>query len=213
VVADGGSVGGPAGEVASDIAVDTVSKMYYQDDSNDVALSLLYDIRRANASIQQRAAEIKSRNGMGTTCTTAVLRSNQAYIANVGNSRAYLIRRYQIKQISQDHSWVAEQIRAGLLTEGQARYHAQRNVITRCLGTQAEVDVDVFHEEIHEGDSLVLCTDGLYGVVSDDELLRIVDQFVPQEGVYHLVERANENGGPDNITTIVIRIHEVRREV
>ena len=211
IVADG--MGGhAAGEVASEIAVDTVSNMYYQDDSDDVAVSLQRAIRRANASIHQRAAENMLRTGMGTTCVAAVLRGNMAYIANVGDSRAYLLRGSQVKQISQDHSWVAEQVRAGLLTEDQARTHAQRNVITRCLGTQAEVDVDGFHEELNEGDSLVLCTDGLSGLVSDEELLRIVEQFVPQESVYHLVERANENGGPDNITAIVVRVQEVGEE-
>lgn len=211
IVADG--MGGhAAGEVASEIAVDTVSNMYYQGDSNDATVSLLRAIKRANSSIHQRAAENLLRTGMGTTCIAAVLRGNIAYIANVGDSRAYLLRGNQVKQISQDHSWVAEQVRAGLLTEEQARTHAQRNVITRCLGTQAEVDVDVFHEELHEGDSLVLCTDGLSGLVSDEELVRIVDQFVPQESVYHLVERANENGGPDNITAIVVRVQEVGEE-
>src|SRR5712691_2575588 len=211
IVADG--MGGhAAGEVASEIAVDTVSNMYYQEDSNDVAVSLLRAIKRANASIHQRASENLLRTGMGTTCVAAVLRGNMAYIANVGDSRSYLLRGNHVKQISQDHSWVAEQVRAGLLTEEQARTHAQRNVITRCLGTQAEVDVDVFHEELHEGDSLVLCTDGLSGLVNDEELEHIVDQFVPQESVYHLVERANENGGPDNITAIVVRVQEVGRE-
>lgn len=211
IVADG--MGGhAAGEVASEIAVDTVSNMYYQEDSADVAISLLRAIKRANASIHQRAAENMLRTGMGTTCVAAVLRGNMAYIANVGDSRAYLLRGNSAKQISQDHSWVAEQVRAGLLTEEQARTHAQRNVITRCLGTQAEVEVDVFHEELQEGDSLVLCTDGLSGLVNDEELQRIVDQFVPQESVYHLVERANENGGPDNITAIVVRVDEVGEE-
>ena len=208
IVADG--MGGhAAGEVASEIAVDTVSNVYYQDDSDDVAVSLLHAIRRANASIHQRAAENMLRSGMGTTCVAAVLRGNRAYIANVGDSRAYLLRGSQVKQISQDHSWVAEQVRAGLLTEDQARTHAQRNVITRCLGTQAEVDIDVFQEELNEGDALVLCTDGLSGLVSEEELQHIVEQFVPQESVYHLVERANENGGPDNITAIVVRVQEV----
>jgi len=211
IVADG--MGGhAAGEVASEIAVDTVSNAYYQDDSDDVTDSLLHAIRRANAAIHQRAAENMLRSGMGTTCVAAVLRGNMAYIANVGDSRAYLIRGSQVRQISQDHSWVAEQVRAGLLTEDQARTHAQRNVITRCLGTQAEVDIDVFQEELSEGNSLVLCTDGLSGLVSEEELQRIVDQYVPQQSVYHLVERANENGGPDNITAIVVRIQEVGEE-
>jgi serine/threonine protein phosphatase PrpC len=208
IVADG--MGGhAAGEVASEIAVDTVSYSYYQDDSEDVATSLLQAIKRANSLIHQRAAENMLRSGMGTTCVAAVLRGNAAYIANVGDSRAYLVRRGQAKQVSQDHSWVAEQVRAGLLTEDQARSHAQRNVITRCLGTQSEVEVDVFAELLEEGDTLILCTDGLSGLVGDDDLRVIVDQYVPQESVYHLVERANANGGPDNITAIVIRIQEV----
>src|SRR5439155_11251468 len=96
--------------------------------------------------------------------------------------------------------------------EEQARTHAQRNVITRCLGTQPDVEVDVFREPLQEGDCLILCTDGLSGLVSDEELLRIVEQSVPQESVYHLVERANENGGPDNITAIVVRVQEVGEE-
>ena len=211
IVADG--MGGhAAGEVASEIAVDTVSNMYYQDDSDEVATSLLRAIKRANALIHQRAAENMLRSGMGTTCVAAVLRGNMAYIANVGDSRAYIVRGGQVKQVSQDHSWVAEQVRAGLLTEDQARTHAQRNVITRCLGTQAEVEIDVFPEPIEENDALVLCTDGLSGLVTDDEIRRIVNQSGPQESVYHLVERANENGGPDNITAIVVSVQEVGAE-
>jgi serine/threonine protein phosphatase PrpC len=208
IVADG--MGGhAAGEVASEIAVDTVSNVYYQNDSDDIALSLLHAIKRANSLIHQRAAENMLRSGMGTTCVAAVLRGNIAYIANVGDSRAYLVRNGQVKQVSQDHSWVAEQVRAGLLSEDQARTHAQRNVITRCLGTQADVEIDVFPEQIEDKDALVLCSDGLSGLVSDDEIRKIVDQSGPQDSVYHLVQRANENGGPDNITAIVVSIQEV----
>lgn len=211
IVADG--MGGhAAGEVASEIAVDSVSNIYYQDDNDDIAASLTQAIKRANASIYQRAAENMLRSGMGTTCVAAVLRGDVAYIANVGDSRAYLVRRGQVKQVSQDHSWVAEQVRAGVLTEEQARTHAQRNVITRCLGTQADVEIDVFPERVEEGDCIVLCSDGLSGLVSDDELRAIVAQFVPQESVYHLIERANEHGGPDNITAIVVRVQEVGPE-
>ncbi|GAC1380751.1 MAG: hypothetical protein NVS4B7_03460 [Ktedonobacteraceae bacterium] len=208
IVADG--MGGhAAGEVASEIAVDTVSNVYYQEDGDDVATSLLQAIKRANALIHQRAAENMLRTGMGTTCVAAVLRGNMAYVANVGDSRAYLVRSGQVKQISQDHSWVGEQVRAGLLTDDQARTHAQRNVITRSLGTQADVDIDLFSEQLEEGDSMILCTDGLSGLISDDEIRRTIDQARPQESVYHLVERANENGGPDNITAIVVSVSEV----
>lgn len=208
IVADG--MGGhAAGEVASEIAVDTVSYAYYQEDNDDIATSLVHAIKRANTLIHQRAAENMLRSGMGTTCVAGVLRGGVAYIANVGDSRTYLVRHGQVRQVSQDHSWVAEQVRAGLLTEEQARSHAQRNVITRCLGTQADVEVDIFAEPLEEGDSFVLCSDGLSGFVTDDDLRAIVNQYVPQESVYHLVERANENGGPDNITAIVVHVQEV----
>src|SRR5579875_1598764 len=208
IVADG--MGGhAAGEVASEIAVDTVSKVYYQDDSDDVLASLTYAIKRANTLIHQRAAENMLRSGMGTTCVAAVLRGSTAYIANVGDSRAYYIHNGQVRQISQDHSWVAEQVRAGLLTEEQARSHAQRNVITRSLGTQPDVEIDVFVQPLEVGDFIVLCSDGLSGLITDEDLLSTVSQYQPQESVYHLVERANENGGPDNITVIVARVQEV----
>jgi serine/threonine protein phosphatase PrpC len=208
IVADG--MGGhAAGEVASEIAVETISSAYYQDDNNeDVTASLLHAIKRANALIHQRAAENMMRSGMGTTCVAAVLRGSTAYIANIGDSRAYLIRAGQVRQVSQDHSWVEEQVRAGLLTRDQARSHAQRNVITRSLGTQSDVDVDIFTEQVFEGDTLLLCSDGLSGQITDDDLRTIIGQYSPQESVYRLVERANENGGPDNITAIVIRVLE-----
>jgi len=207
IVADG--MGGhAAGEVASEIAVDTVSNAYYQDESDDIPLSLMNAIKRANALIHQRAAENMMRSGMGTTCVAAVLRGSIAYIANVGDSRAYMVHNGHSKQVSQDHSWVEEQVRAGLLTKDQARSHAQRNVITRCLGTQSEVEVDVFSETLQEGDTLVLCSDGLSGPVTEDDLRAIINQYLPSESVYHLVERANANGGPDNITAIVVRVLE-----
>lgn len=212
IVADG--MGGhAAGEVASEIAVDTVSTAYYQDENDEIPLSLMNAIKRANALIHQRAAENMMRSGMGTTCVAAVVRGGVAYIANVGDSRAYLVRHGQSKQVSQDHSWVEEQVRAGLLTKDQARSHAQRNVITRALGTQAEVDVDVFTEILEDGDTFVLCSDGLSGPVGEDDLRAIINQYLPQESVYHLVERANENGGPDNITAIVIRIQEAGDDI
>jgi serine/threonine protein phosphatase PrpC len=208
VVADGGA-SPQGGEVASEIAVDTISNLYYQNDSDDVAASLLHAIKHANAQIRQRAAENMLRSGMSTTCVAAVFRGNVAYIANVGNSRAYLVRYSQIKQVTLDHSWVAEQVRAGLLTEDQARKHPQRNVITRWLGDQADIEIDVFSEQLEEKDTFVLCTDGLARLVSNYEIQRIVDQSGPPESVYHLVERANENGGDDNITAVVVHINSL----
>src|SRR5260370_9137339 len=117
---------------------------------------------------------------MGTTCVAAVLQGDTVYVANVGDSRAYFVRDGQIMQISQDHSIVAEEIRAGLITKDQARGHPQHNVLTRCLGN-SEVEIDIFTEHVGEGDLFVLCTYGLSIFLSDMDLRTIVQQFASQE--------------------------------
>ncbi len=205
VVADG--LGGQAaGNVASQMAVNTITTMFYQNENVDVVASLLQAVKRANALIYQRAQENYGLYHMGTTCVAAVLHAGVAYIANVGDSRAYIVRNGRVRQVTQDHSWVAELVRKGSLTEEQARTHPRKNVIYRCLGEKANVAVDLFSERVQEGDLLILCTDGLSNQVSDEQLREIVQRFKPQESVYRLVEQANESGGPDNITAIVVRV-------
>ncbi len=205
IVADG--MGGhAAGEVASEIAVNTVCTLYYQDTDPNVPTNLMRAIKYANAAIHQRASENAQHRGMGTTCVAAVLRGDTAFIANVGDSRAYLVRRGLVKQVTQDHSWVAEQVRMGNMTEEQAHMHEMRNVITRSLGPFPDVDVDIFAEQLEEGDALVLCSDGLSGMMTDIDILRIVESFSLRECVFRLVEYANAQGGADNITAIVTRV-------
>lgn len=210
IVADG--MGGhAAGEVASEMAVSTVSTLYYQDDDPDAPGCLLRSIQYANAIIFQKAMEHVEHNGMGTTCVATVLLGNLAYIANIGDSRAYLVRKGQVRQVSLDHSWVAEQVRAGVMTEAEARQHEMRNMITRSLGSLPEVEVDIFVETVEEGDALVMCSDGLSGMMSDSEILTIVEKYSPQECVYRLIERANARGGNDNITALVVRVSFPKR--
>lgn len=207
VVADG--MGGhEKGEVASEMVVNIVNTTYYKDNDVDIATALIHALKDANEAVYQRAQAAGDRDGgtMGSTCIAAVLHDETVYVANVGDSRAYIVRDGHAKQISQDHSWVAEQIRAGTLTEEQARTHENRNIIFRCIGTSPEVEIDVFTEQVQDGDALVLCTDGLSNLVTDEELSTIVEQYGPQESAHHLVERANERGGPDNITAVVVRI-------
>ena len=208
IVADG--LGGHAkGEVASRMTVEAASNVYYQEkQSSDIASLLLHAVQRANEVIyQQIDVEDKTSFGaMGSTCTAAVLQNNVAYIANVGDSRAYMIRQGQIRQISQDHSWVAEQVRAGKLTQEQAHGHARGNIITRCLGTSTSIEVDVFIEPVQDGDTLLLCSDGLTNFLSNEELAAFVEQYEGQESVDQLIACANERGGTDNITVIVVRI-------
>ncbi|MBA2682816.1 MAG: Stp1/IreP family PP2C-type Ser/Thr phosphatase [Ktedonobacteraceae bacterium] len=205
IVADG--MGGhAAGEVASEIAVSTVCNLYYQNTDPDVAANLMNAIKYANLAIYQSAHENQQQSGMGTTCVAAVLRGETAFIANVGDSRAYLVRRGMVKQVTQDHSWVMEQIQMGRMSEEEARTHEMRNVITRSLGPFPDVDVDIFAEQLEEGDGLVLCSDGLSGMMTDLDILRIVEGFTPQESVLQLLNYANAQGGADNITAIVVRV-------
>ncbi len=209
VVADG--LGGHTeGKAASEMAVNIVRDAYYQDESEDVGVSLLQAMKQANSLIYHantsKNPQPEKDKLMGTTCVAAALRDEAVYVANVGDSRAYIVRDGQVKQVTEDHSVVAEQIRAGLLTPDQARGHPQSNIIYRCLGEKPDVEVDLFSEQVQEDDLLVLCTDGLSNLVSDEELREIVQQFGPEESVYHLIERANEHGGPDNITAIVVRV-------
>jgi serine/threonine protein phosphatase PrpC len=210
VVADG--MGGHShGERASELAVNTVREVYYQDESEEISRSLVQAIKQANVFIYDEnlacsADTLDAQKGMGTTCIAAVLKEKTLTVANVGDSRVYVVHAGQIRQVSQDHSLVAEMVRAGLLTVEQANHHEKRNIIYRSLGAGPEVEVDVFEETVAEGDALILCTDGLSGLVDEAEILQIVETYQPEESVRQLIARANAAGGPDNITAIVVRV-------
>lgn len=207
VVADG--LGGHSdGELASQLAVNTVKEVYYQDDAGDRAEALRRAVLAANERIQQQNLAKSSQPSewtMGTTCVAVVLLEDTAYVANVGDSRAYIARGDEMRQITRDHSVVADELRAGIITKEQVKDHPQRNVIYRCLGEET-VEVDIFTEGVQEGDKLLLCTDGLCVLVDDDELRSIVQRYDIQESVQRLIDRANELGGPDNITAVVAQV-------
>jgi serine/threonine protein phosphatase PrpC len=207
LVADG--MGGhQAGEVASQGAVELVIGQYYSDPDPDVGASIVRAIRAANKQIHSQAQADPSKSGMGTTLVAAVVLGRKVYVANVGDSRAYLINRTGITQITEDHSWVEEQVRAGLLTPEQARRHPQRNLVTRALGSKPSVEVDLFEGEITAGDTLLLCSDGLTGRVGDQEIAATVRENLPAEAARLLVDQANERGGNDNITVLIVRAQE-----
>ncbi len=207
VVADG--MGGHTqGDVASELAVNTIRDTYDQDTNEDIALSLREAIERANLLIyEQNEAQAKdASHGMGTTCVAAVLKDNTVYVANAGDSLAYLIRAGYVQQIAEDHSWPAEQVRTGAMTRAEADAEGKSNVITRCLGVGRDVNVYVGTEQVQDTDILVLCTDGLHTLVGENEMRTLVEQYEPEESAQRLIARANENGGPDNITAVVVRI-------
>ncbi|MDY7039315.1 MAG: Stp1/IreP family PP2C-type Ser/Thr phosphatase [Chloroflexota bacterium] len=204
-VADG--MGGhAAGEVASQLAIAVLFETYYNDPIPDLQESLRRAVVAANDAVYAQAAADEARSGMGTTLVAAVLYQDKAIIANVGDSRAYFLRQAHIEQITSDHSWVGEQIEAGLLTQEEARGHVYRSVITRCLGHEPDVKVDFFELDLQSGDALVLCTDGLTNLVDAEEIWREVTSREPQAAAEVLVAHANERGGPDNITVIVVKL-------
>lgn len=202
VVCDG--MGGhAAGEVASRRGVDTILQAYYADDSDedDRPAALEQAFSQANAVIYG-----EGRGNMGTTGVAALLYHDALHVANVGDSRAYLIRNGSIRQISRDHSFVSDQVAAGLITPEDARTSPVRNVITRALGHQSEVTVDLFRFPLQVGDLVLLSSDGLHGPVTDAELAEIATAAPPAEAVAQLVKLANDRGGQDNITALIVRV-------
>ncbi len=206
VVADG--MGG-RGDVASDLVVQQVRDHYYQNLQDDLPTAFLSAVEHAGTAIR-RATETERRHNaggaeMGATCVAAVLHERSLYVANVGDSRAYVLHGDQLRQVTRDHSLVAQLVERGELTPAAARAHPRRNLIYRALGLP-DAEADLFIEPIQEGDTLILCTDGLCGVVEDEELRAIVEQYPPDESVQQLIAHANARGGPDNITAIVVRV-------
>jgi protein phosphatase len=142
---------------------------------------------------------------MGTTVIALLVKGDQAFFAHVGDSRAYLIRGELIQQISEDHSLVNEQIKAGMITPEEAKHSRYKNIITRSVGFEEEVQVDVMGLTLETGDTFVLCSDGLANMVDDEELRKVVDRTPLDGAAQKLVEMANERGGDDNITVILVR--------
>ncbi|HEX8996057.1 MAG TPA: Stp1/IreP family PP2C-type Ser/Thr phosphatase [Ktedonobacterales bacterium] len=208
VVCDG--MGGhAAGEVASELGVRTIREVYFASKGQDVITSIAQAVKSANDAIYSLARSHTEYSGMGTTCVALVIVGGRAYIVNIGDSRAYIIRNGQMRQVTQDHSWVAEQVRIGLLTEEQARVHAHRNVITRSLGTQPNITADLFVETLRDGDRVLLCSDGLHGYVDEEAIAQeVVTQTSAEQASRDLIDMANANGGPDNISAIVVDVLE-----
>lgn len=208
VVCDG--MGGhAAGEVASDLGVQTIREVYFTMRGQDVITSIAQAVKSANDAIYTTARSTVEYGGMGTTCVALVIAGGRGYIVNIGDSRAYILRGGQVRQVTQDHSWVAEQVRGGVLSEEQARVHAHRNVITRSLGTQPSITADLFVETLHDGDRVLLCSDGLHGYVEEAAIFQeLLEQPSPEVTARNLIGMANANGGPDNITAVVVDVLE-----
>lgn len=208
IVADG--MGGHnAGEVASVVAVDTFIKGAESNpgiNTTDKAVDFVKNaFRRANDVILYKAAADATKIGMGTTVVAAVVVDDKIIIGNLGDSRAYFISGDKIKQITEDHSYVGQLLKAGSIKEEEARVHPRRNEITRALGIESYFEPDMFEIEYKAGDVLLLCSDGLDKMVEDSKILEIVlREKEPKDLCQQLVDAANDEGGMDNITALAV---------
>jgi PPM family protein phosphatase len=207
VVADGMG-GAQAGEVASRIAVETFERGLPESGSPEERLAAC--VQTANKQIYERSRSEHERAGMGTTLTAAYLDDAQVAIAHVGDSRAYLFRGGKLQRLTRDHSLVGELVRQGKLTEEQAEEHPQRSIITRALGPEPTVDVDTSTYPGRAGDVLLLCSDGLTSMISEERIAEILGSTDSLSAAAdHLIDEANAAGGRDNITVVLFRLEEV----
>lgn len=222
VVADG--MGGHAGgEMASKIAVTTIEEVMSEQlgkmnangaykgpiEQHPALMYLPTAVKRACAAIFRQADEHPELKGMGTTVTGVTFQDGYAFFGHVGDSRAYLIRDGQIEQLSEDHSLVNEQLKAGLITAEQAKVSRFKNIITRSVGFEEDVAVDTMVVPAREGDIYVLCSDGLANLASEQEILELVGDNFLSQSPKQLIQHANDRGGDDNITVIVIYVNGV----
>lgn len=219
VLSDG--MGGQAsGEVASRLAAETIVAHCRDAEANprlqligeriegasDEANCLASAIRLANRVVHQAAEQNAAQTGMGATVVAVQFADERVTIAHVGDSRAYRLRNGELEQLTQDHSFIAEQVRQGMMTVEEASQSKLQNVLLRALGVDPDVEVEVSEELLMEGDTLLLCSDGLTHELSDDQIAAaLCDADEAQEAASHLVELANQAGGGDNITIIVLR--------
>ena len=201
IIADG--VGGLSrGDIASKTAVENIKEYYYSFKSSNLKRSLSKAIKEANFEILSLSSEDDK---MCTTVVCLVIKENKIYVANVGDSRAYLLRDDKLTKLSQDHSYVAERVRAGELTEEEARVHPRKNIMLRCLGDSEKLKFDIFSYKILKEDKLLLCSDGLWGELSHGKLEELV-KIESEKAIIQLIEEANKAGGNDNISIILIDV-------
>ncbi len=211
VVADG--MGGhQAGEVASAMAIQYISEHINNGFTADMTMADIKDLlvsvlKQANSAVYQRSAGEPACQGMGTTITLCFLLGDQGLVAHVGDSRAYMLRKGTLHQITTDHSLVQELLQKGQITAEEAVNHPQKNVITRALGTDAGVEIDLYEFAVQPEDMLLLCTDGLSNMLQVDELVAALAEFQGcslERLTEQLVQKANAKGGVDNITAVLL---------
>jgi PPM family protein phosphatase len=207
IVADG--MGGyEGGQEASRVAVETVRLVYDCGSAEGPQKALLAGLLAAHDNIQRYAVEHPEFQGMGTTCTALAIVDEKLYFAHVGDSRLYLVRQDALTRLTRDHSYVARLVESGIVRSEDAQSHPQRHILTAALGSGKEIEPDVPEHpvEMPPGDKILLCTDGLWSVVTEAELADAVRSNPPAQACRALVDVALERGGPDNVTVLVLHI-------
>lgn len=213
VVADG--MGGHnGGDIASQMAVKVLPDYVENNLSMEPVLLLTGSIKESNRSIKHFGETHPELVGMGTTIVSFFFKGQNIYVGNVGDSRAYLINQKKIYQLSRDHSLVQEKLNYGVYSREQAALDPQKNVLVRTVGFEDDVEVDVFVYKVNKNDIFICCSDGLHGKVSDEDMLYLVNKHIPDPAsatqksadtvIQALIDQANENGGQDNITAILV---------
>jgi protein phosphatase len=209
LVADG--MGGhDAGDVASHHVVDRVIGTFTSSEGHSAASDLPSAIealiRQLHGELRQMATAEAAERGMGSTLALAILHEDVLYLVGIGDSRCYRYRADHLEQLTRDQSWVAEQVRAGLMSEEDAQNHPKRNLLTQCLGIGGTPPIEVRQERVLPGDRFLLCSDGLHGPLPDHVMARVLAEESPQGAATRLVALANQQGGPDNISVIVFQV-------
>ena len=207
VVADG--MGGyEGGQEASRLAVETLVAVYRGFGGGDPQTALVEALQAAHQQIRQYSFAHPELRGMGTTCTAAAIVQNALYYVHVGDSRLYLIRDGQITRVTRDHSYVGRLVESGMISPEEAETHPQRNILTAALGTNPDLIMDSpgQPEPLRSEDAIVICCDGLWGLVHDREILEAVENNSAEQAGRKLIELARERGGPDNITVEILRL-------
>lgn len=210
ILADG--MGGyQGGDVASQLAV-TAARSYIKnnyeitfEEKEDILKLVNGSIEYANMVVAERAKTDKKLNQMGSTLEVLLLIRNNAYIGHVGDSRAYIIRDGNIRKLTTDHSYIQKLINDGRITKAESTTHPDKNMITKAIGTEIVVEAELIHQKLNKGDIILLCSDGLTNLVSDNEILKIVQESFDEDVAEKLVDRANSLGGTDNVSVIVLK--------
>ena len=205
IVADGVG-GGPGGKQASSMAVEMVKDSYYRFRGEDNLAALREALLIANLEIFKASQQDPFLRGMGTTCTALAIREGEAFLSHVGDSRAYLFRKKAFQQLSEDHTLVNKLITEGIISREEGRNHPRRNIILKALGTALNIDPDTSRIALNKDDILLLCSDGLHGFASDDEISSTLLRYPVRDAGHRLIELALEKSGADNITVVILRV-------